>query len=161
MPFRARGFISLWSYLSGYSDCSVGIFGLHYAGHQVKWSSLSLPAEWLERFWTCSKIIWETCPRKTSWGVCGQAMEQAFISRPSTVTRPIALQWVESSKIVSNYQQKQSHRNDNGNWKEWMLSAAKWPFKAFQSICSICDSFKMASQMNAQKKMDLTKGPKG
>lgn len=149
MPFRTRGFISLWSYLSRYSDCSVRIFGLHYAGHQVRWSP-----------W-CSKIIREICPRKTSWGVCGQAIEQAFISRLPTVSRPIALQWVESSKIVSNYQQKQSHRNYNGNWKEWVLSATKWPFKTFQPICSIYDSFKMASQMKAETKMVLTKGLKG
>lgn len=161
MSFRTWGFISLWSYLSRYSDCSVRIFGLHYAGYQVRWSPRSLPSEWPERLWTCSKIIWETCLRKTSWGVCGQAMEQAFISRPPTVSRPIALQWVESSKIVSTYQQKQSHRNYNGNWKEWVLSATKWPFKTFQPMCSICDSFKMASQMNAETKMILTKGLKG
>lgn len=159
MPFRTRGFISLWSYW--YSDCTVGIFGLHYAGHQARWLPWSLPPEWPERFWTCSKIIWETCPRKTSWGVCGQAMEQSFISGPPTVSRAIALQWVESSKIVFNYQQKQSHRNDNGNWKKCMLSAAKWPFKAFQTICSICDSFQLVSQMNAQTKIDLTKCLKG
>lgn len=29
------------------------------------------------------------------------------------------------------------------------------------NLCSICDSFKMASQMNAQTKMDLTKRLKG
>lgn len=56
---------------------------------------------------------------------------------------------------------KNSHRNDNGSRKEWMLSAAKWPFKAFQPMCSICDSFKLASQMNAQAETDLTKGLKG
>lgn len=66
----------------GTNDCTVGIFGLHYAGCQARWSPWSLPPGWPERFWTCSKIIWETCPRKTSRGVFGQAMEQAFISGP-------------------------------------------------------------------------------